>query len=97
MSNEETKIALMQQEISYIKEKVDAIVDELKANNQLQQEKMFMFQEQMDKRFIGVHERLDTKADKVDLEKINTVISRIAWAIVLSVLGAILALVINSK
>jgi hypothetical protein len=52
-----------------------------------------MFQEQMDKRFTGVHERIDTKADKTEVDKINAVLSRLNWIIITAVLGAILGLI----
>jgi len=98
MSSEETKIAVMQQEITYIKERVDDIADTLKENIVFHQQQIKMMQDQVDKRFEGVYERYkeldEKKADKVEVDKINAVLSRINWIIITAVLGAILGLII---
>jgi len=100
MSSEETKIAVMQQEITYIKERVDDIATTLKENIAFHQERMSLMQEQMDKRFDGVYERYkeldDKKADKTEVDKINSVLSRLNWIIITAVLGALLALVVTN-
>jgi len=97
MSSEETKIAVMQQEISYIKSRVDDIAETLRENVTLHQERLVMFQEQMDKRFEGVHVRIDAKADKTELEKINSILARLNWIVITAVLGALLALVVTTQ
>lgn len=97
MSSEETKVAVMQEQIVYIKKQVDTILATLEKNVQAHQEQIARMQVEMDKRFEGVHNRIDTKADKTEVEKINSVLSRINWIIITTVLGAILALVITQK
>jgi len=100
MSSEETKIAVMQQEITYIKERVDDIAETLKENVDFHREQLRMMQDQMDKRIAGVYDRYkeldDKKADKTEVDKINSVLSRLNWIIIIAVLGALLALVINN-
>jgi hypothetical protein len=103
MSSEETKLAVMQEQVNYIKKTVDDIVSKLDtatANHQLQMDRL---QTEIDRRFEGVHKRMDDetkkledkKADKTEVEKINGVISRLAWFIILAVLGAILTLTLK--
>lgn len=95
----------MQGEISYIKERVDDIANTLKENITLHQERMVMFQEQMDKRIEGVHARIDTKADKtevdkkadkIDVEKINSLLTWINRIIVGAIIASLLGLIITS-
>jgi len=97
MSTEETKVAVMQKEISYISKQVDTILLKLEENVRLHEAQMNRLQTEMDKRFDGVHTRIDTKADQAEVDKINSVLSRINWIIITAVLGALLALIINSQ
>jgi len=96
MSSEETKVAVMQEQITYISKQVDTILSRLDENVKTHEKRMDRFQTEIDTRFTGVHTRIDTKADKEDLEKINSIISRINWFIILAVLGALLGLVITN-
>lgn len=97
MSSEETKVAVMQEQIIYIKNQVDTILTKLEEaakSHQLQVQRM---QTEMDKRFEGVHNRLELKANQLEVDKINSTISRLAWFVILAVLGALVGLVINIK
>ncbi len=93
-NSEETRIAVMQTEISYIKKTSDTIVDKLDKAILENSQRADRLQQEIDNRIAGVHTRLDTKADKVELERINGIISKLAWFVVLAVFGAIISQVI---
>lgn len=92
-TSEETKVAVMQKEISYISKQVDTIVSKLDEATKSHQMQIERLQVEIDKRFDGVHARIDIKADQTEVDKINSTIERLAWFIILAVLGAILTVI----
>jgi len=94
MSTDETKIAVMQKEISYIKEKSDEVVSKLDKAIFENSARADRLQEEIDTRFTGVYIQMEKKADKTEVDKINTNLSRVVWVIILAFLGALIRLTI---
>jgi len=97
MSTDETKIAIMQNEISYIKEKSDEVVSKLDKAIFEGSSRTDRLQVEIDTRFTGVYSQIEKKADKIEVDKINDILSRIVWVVVLAFLGALLSLILNVK
>ena len=95
MSTDETKIAIMQNEISYIKEKSDEVVSKLDKAIYENSSRADRLQAEIDTRFIGAYAQMEKKADKTEVDKINASISRIAWIVILAVIGAILSTILK--
>ena len=110
MSTEETKVALMQQQIEYIKQQVDVLIAKLDVLAQDNSERVQRLQDEIDTRVHGVNERvskkasttelqkleilISKKADSKDVEEIKSTIARVNWTIIIAVMGALLSLVI---
>ena len=94
MSTDETKIAVMQKEISYIKEKSDEVVSKLDKAIFENSERADRLQKEIDTRFTGVYLQMEKKADQTEVDKINTNLSRVVWVIILAFLASLLSLII---
>jgi len=96
-----TNVEIMRNDMSYMKNDLAEIKATLKIvlEKYVHREEMASrfdrVQAELDKRFDGAHARIDMKCDKEDLEKINTILSRLNWIIITGVMGGILALVIS--
>lgn len=95
MANEETKVAVMQEQIVYIKKQVDNILVTLQENVKSHEQRFERLQQEMDKRFEGVHQRIDQKTDKVEHQRLSDILARVNWIVIVSVIGAILTLVVR--
>jgi len=95
MSTDETKIAVMQKEISYIKEKSDEVVSKLDKAIFEGSARTDRLQTEIDTRFSGVYLQMEKKADRAEVDKINANLSRVVWVIIFAFLGALVSLVLK--
>jgi hypothetical protein len=97
----EKDIALIRQEIGYIKEDTTEIKASLKImlENYITRKdvesKFERMQDELDGRIKGVHDRLDKKLDIEDFEPYKSALNRINWIIITTVLSALLYLVLK--
>lgn len=104
-SKNSTAIALMTQDIKYIKTDLAEIKGELKAvlGHYIQREefnkKIEDFQNQVDKRFEGVYSRYaeleNKKLDIVDFEPLKTTMRNLNWLVISTIVVGLLGLVLK--
>ena len=94
-------IALIKQDITYIKDDMVEIKMSLKImleNYMPRSEvegRLKELQKQIDTRFEGTYVQMEKKADRAEVDKINANLSRVVWVIIFAFLGALVSLVLK--
>jgi len=94
-------IALIKQDITYIKDDMAEIKASLKIllegymPRMEVESKLKEIQKQIDTRVEGVHAHMEKKADKIEVDKINYNLSKVVWFVVLAFLGALVSLILK--
>jgi len=99
MDVDKTQIALIVQEMGYIKGDLKDIKAKLEIlmENYVQREELearfSRLQSEVDKRFEGAHVRIDSKLDAKDFGPYQSVLQKILWLIISAVMVALLAII----